>query len=126
MLTESRARRPSQNPVSETEKKPATLRLVTALLGLGQPGFTPNTGLGREANAFLRFLANYLLPLLAPHIKYWSTPKKASRVSAEVLINTSGQTGIYYDENAHPMLGSSLVRDTEFQDRVVAETRALL
>jgi hypothetical protein len=91
-----------------------------------EPGFTPNTGLGREANAFLRFLANYLLPLLAPHLKYWSTPKKASRVSAEVLINTSGQTGIYYDENAHPMLGSSLVRDTEFQDRVVAETRALL
>jgi NAD(P)-dependent dehydrogenase (short-subunit alcohol dehydrogenase family) len=26
-----------------------------------EPGFTPNTGLGRDANAFLRFLANYLL-----------------------------------------------------------------
>jgi hypothetical protein len=36
MATESRARRPSKTPVSETEKKPATLRLVTALLGLGQ------------------------------------------------------------------------------------------
>jgi hypothetical protein len=36
MATESRARRPSKSPVSETEKKPATLRLVTALLGLGQ------------------------------------------------------------------------------------------
>jgi hypothetical protein len=35
MATESRARRPSKTPVSETEKKPATLRLVTALLGLG-------------------------------------------------------------------------------------------
>jgi NAD(P)-dependent dehydrogenase (short-subunit alcohol dehydrogenase family) len=91
-----------------------------------EPGFTPNTGLGRDANAFLRFLANYILPLLAPHIKYWSTPKRASHVSTEVLINASGQTGIYYDESAHPMLGSSLVLDPAFQDRVVAETRALL
>ena len=31
-----------------------------------EPGFTPNTGLGRDANAFLHFLANYILPLLAP------------------------------------------------------------
>jgi hypothetical protein len=36
MATESRARRPIQNLVPETEKKPATLRLVTTLLGLGQ------------------------------------------------------------------------------------------
>ena len=35
MATESRARRPSK-PVSETEKRAATLRLVTALLGLGR------------------------------------------------------------------------------------------
>jgi NAD(P)-dependent dehydrogenase (short-subunit alcohol dehydrogenase family) len=41
-----------------------------------EPGFTLNTGLGRDANAFLRFLANYLLPLFAPYIKYWSTPKR--------------------------------------------------
>jgi NAD(P)-dependent dehydrogenase (short-subunit alcohol dehydrogenase family) len=91
-----------------------------------EPGFTPNTGLGREANAFLRFLANYILPLLAPHIKYWSTPKRAARVATKVLIDASGQTGIYYDEGGHPMLGSALVRDPKFQDRVVAETRALL
>ena len=31
-----------------------------------EPGFTPNTGLARDANAFLRFLANFLLPLIAP------------------------------------------------------------
>ena len=91
-----------------------------------EPGFTPNTGLGRDANAFLRFLANYLLPLLAPHIKYWSTPKRAARLETKVLIDASGQTGIYYDEGGHPMLGSALVRDPKFQDRVVAETRALL
>jgi hypothetical protein len=50
-----------------------------------EPGFTPNTGLGRDANAFLRFLANYILPLFAPHIKYWSTPKRAGRVATKVL-----------------------------------------
>jgi NAD(P)-dependent dehydrogenase (short-subunit alcohol dehydrogenase family) len=91
-----------------------------------EPGFTPNTGLGREANVFLRFLGNYILPLLAPHIKYWSTPKRAARVAAKVLLNAPGQTGLYYDEGGQPMPGSTLVRDAKFTDRVVAETRALL
>ena len=44
----------------------------------------------------------------------------------KVLIDASGQTGIYYDEGGHPMLGSTLVRDPRFTDRVVAKTRALL
>jgi NAD(P)-dependent dehydrogenase (short-subunit alcohol dehydrogenase family) len=91
-----------------------------------EPGFTPNTGLARGTNVLLRFLLNYILPLLAPFMKYWSTPKRAGRVATKVLINASGQTGIYYDEGGHPMLGSALVRDPKFQDRVVAETRALL
>jgi NAD(P)-dependent dehydrogenase (short-subunit alcohol dehydrogenase family) len=91
-----------------------------------EPGFTPNTGLGREANASLRFLGNHILPLLAPFIKYWSTPKRAARVVTKVLIDASGRTGMYYDDGGHPMLGSTLVRDPEFTDRVVAETRALL
>ena len=91
-----------------------------------EPGFTPNTGLGREANAFLRLVANSLLPLIAPHVKYWSTPKRAARLEAKVLTDPSGQTGVYYDERGYPMLGSALVRDPKFQDRVVAETRALL
>src|SRR5579863_692317 len=38
----------------------------------------------------------------------------------------SGQPGIYNDEGGHPMLGSALVRDPNFHDRVVAQTRALL
>jgi hypothetical protein len=37
-----------------------------------------------------------------------------------------GQTGVYYDEDDRSMQGSTLVRDPKFQDRVVAETRALL
>src|SRR5580700_2916718 len=91
-----------------------------------EPSDTANTGLGRDANVFLRFLLNYILPVLAPHIKYWSTPKRAARVATKVLIDASGQTGIYYDESGHPMMGSELVCDLKFTSRVVAETRALL
>jgi len=91
-----------------------------------EPGFTPNTGLGREANVVLRVVATYILPLLAPHVKYWSTPQRAAHVITKILINQSGQTGAYYDEGGHPMLGSTLVRDPAFTSRVVAETRALL
>jgi NAD(P)-dependent dehydrogenase (short-subunit alcohol dehydrogenase family) len=91
-----------------------------------ESGFSPATGLGRDANVFLRFLAKHALSLLAPHIKYWSTPKLAAPVIAKVLMNEPGVTGVYYDEKGHPMLGSTLVRDPKFQDRVVAETRVLL
>jgi hypothetical protein len=29
-------------------------------------------------------------------------------------MNESGETGVYYDERGHPMLGSTLVRDAKF------------
>ena len=90
-----------------------------------EPGFNPSTGLSRDANAFLRLVARYLLAPLAPFIRYWSTSGRAGKVITNVLLNQPG-TGIYYDERGKPMLGSALVRDPEFQDRVVAETRALL
>lgn len=91
-----------------------------------EPGFNPSTGLGRDANAALRFLAKYVLSPLAPFIKYWSTPKHAARVITDVLTSDSDQTGMYYDENGKPMTGSAQVRDPAFAGRVVAETRALL
>ena len=91
-----------------------------------EPGFTPNTGLGRDAGVFLSLLMKYALPLLAPFMKYWSTPRRAARMATKVLLNESGETGIYYDDGGHPMAGSVQVRDREFADRVVAETRALL
>jgi hypothetical protein len=47
-------------------------------------------------------------------------------VVTKILINASGQTGVYYDDLGSPMLGSAAVRDPKFQDRLVAETRALL
>lgn len=91
-----------------------------------EPGFSPGTGLSRDANAFLRFLAKYVLSPLAPYIRYWSTPARTAKVITNVLLNEPGGTGVYYDERGKPMLGSALARDPEFQDRVVAETRALL
>jgi NAD(P)-dependent dehydrogenase (short-subunit alcohol dehydrogenase family) len=91
-----------------------------------EPGFSPATGLGRDVNVLLRFLWKYVLALLAPFIKYWSTPARAAKVVTSAVLNESGATGVYYDERGQPMRGSALVRDPEFQDRVVAETRALL
>lgn len=91
-----------------------------------EPGFNPGTALGRDANVFLRFLGKYVLALLAPHIKYWSTPKQAARVITRVLLNESGRTGVYYDDEGQPMQASTLVRDPKFTARVVAETRSLL
>jgi NAD(P)-dependent dehydrogenase (short-subunit alcohol dehydrogenase family) len=91
-----------------------------------EPGFTPATGLSRDANVFLRFLLKYMLAPLAPFIRYWSTPGRAGKVITNVVLNERGGTGVYYDERGKPMLGSTLARDPEFQDRVVAQTRALL
>jgi NAD(P)-dependent dehydrogenase (short-subunit alcohol dehydrogenase family) len=91
-----------------------------------EPGFNPGSDLGRDANVALRLLGKYVLSPLAPFIKYWSTPKRAARVITTVLTDDTDRTGVYYDENGQPMLGSVLVRDPAFQDRVVAETRALL
>lgn len=91
-----------------------------------EPGFSPGSNLGRDANVALRVLSKYVLSPLAPLIKYWSTPKRAARVIATVLTGDAAGTGIYYNENGQPMRGSAQVQDLAFQDRVVAETRALL
>jgi NAD(P)-dependent dehydrogenase (short-subunit alcohol dehydrogenase family) len=91
-----------------------------------EPGFNPGTGLGRDAPAALQFVAKYVLAPLAPLIKYWSTPGHAGRVLTTVLTSESSQTGVYYDENGKPMAASAQVSDPAFEDRVVAETRALL
>jgi NAD(P)-dependent dehydrogenase (short-subunit alcohol dehydrogenase family) len=91
-----------------------------------EPGFNPGTNMGREAGALTRFLLKYVLTHFAPYQKYWSTPKQAARVITKVLINEAGKSGMYYDHEGNPTLGSELVRDPNFTARVVAETRALL
>lgn len=80
----------------------------------------------RPQNPAFRFLGKCVLSPIAPHIKYWSNPKTAARVITKVLTDDTNQTGVYYDEKGRPMLGSAQVRDPAFQDRFVAETRALL
>ncbi|MGJ4939816.1 SDR family NAD(P)-dependent oxidoreductase [Bradyrhizobium sp. HKCCYLS1011] len=96
-----------------------------------EPGFNPGTALGqRDATALVRLLSKVLVPvlvpLLRPFIKVLSTPKRAARVITTVLRDRSGATGMYYDHSGRPMQGSARTRDPQFQDRVVAETRALL
>ena len=96
-----------------------------------EPGFNPSTGLGAgDASPFVRsvqrFVVPLIVPLLMPFIKILSTSKRAAREITKILMDTSGHTGVYYDEGGHPMQGSVLIRDQKFQDRVVAETRAFL
>ncbi len=92
-----------------------------------EPGITRGTSLGGEStNAVVRFLFGHLMAILPPFSKYSSTPEKSAKVITKVLIDTSGKTGIYYDEKGLPMLGSELARDPKFQDLVVAETQCLI
>jgi NAD(P)-dependent dehydrogenase (short-subunit alcohol dehydrogenase family) len=91
-----------------------------------EPGFTPATGLARDAGPAVRFLATYLVPLLMPFMRFLSTPQVAGRLLARLVSDTSGRTGVYYDEHGEPMSGSPAASDPAFQDRVVTETRTLL
>ncbi|MFD7936576.1 hypothetical protein ACFV4T_18920 [Streptomyces sp. NPDC059755] len=109
-------------------RHPPSLRLRDPRLRFNavEPGFNPGTGLRRDANPALRLLATYVFGSLAPLMPGGNTPKRAARVITGVLTDASDSTGVYHDEKGHPMLGSAQVRDTAFQDRLVAETRALL
>ena len=96
-----------------------------------EPGLTPGTSLGmRDVNATVRVLVKILVPvlvpLLMPFVKILSTPKRAARMLTAILVDPSGPTGVYFDERGRPMQASALARDPAFQERVVAETRALL
>jgi NAD(P)-dependent dehydrogenase (short-subunit alcohol dehydrogenase family) len=92
-----------------------------------EPGITRGTSLGAEnVNPFVHFLFSHLMSIIPPFSKYSSTPKKSANVIIKVLTDKSGRTGVYFDEKGQPMLGSALSRDPKFQERVVAETRALL
>jgi len=92
-----------------------------------EPGITRGTSLGGEStNAFIRFLFGYMMAIIPPFSAFSSTPEKSARVITKILTDESGKTGVYFDEKGRPMLGSIQVRDQEFQDRVVTETRALL
>ena len=91
-----------------------------------EPGFTPGTGLSRDAPPRMRFMMSVVMPQIAPFMKNWSTPKRAGQVAARLLTDKAAPTGVYFDEGGKPMRGSPTVHDPAFQDRVLAETRAFL
>jgi NAD(P)-dependent dehydrogenase (short-subunit alcohol dehydrogenase family) len=91
-----------------------------------EPGIMFATGLHSHMPLPRKILTSVLVPFLVPFIKILSTPQRAAKVFINVLTDISGQTGVYYDEGGHHMQGSAQVRDQEFQDRVVTETRAFL
>ena len=91
-----------------------------------EPGITPGTRLGRDTNPVLGYIFGLVMKFIPPFSKYSSTPKKSAKIITKILTDTSGKTGIYYDEKGQPMQGSKLLKDIKFQDRVVHETRALL
>jgi NAD(P)-dependent dehydrogenase (short-subunit alcohol dehydrogenase family) len=90
-----------------------------------EPGVNPGSNLGRDMHPALVAVSKALAPVmqLMPH---YTTPKKAAVVITRILTSQKPDTGVYFDENGEPMRGSTQVHDPAFQDRVVAETRALL
>jgi NAD(P)-dependent dehydrogenase (short-subunit alcohol dehydrogenase family) len=90
-----------------------------------EPGINPATGLG-GTNGLVRFVFGQIITRLPPFNRYRSTPDRAARVITRIVTDKSGGTGTYYDQKGQPMMGSALARDPDFQDRVLAETRAFL
>ncbi len=92
------------------------------------PGLVPATGLlrGDKEEGSHKVLASVLVPLLMPFVKFLNTPEKAAHLLERLLLNGSGQTCMYYDARGNPTSGSDLVQSTQFQERVILETRALL
>ncbi len=91
-----------------------------------EPGVMLATGLHGHMSTGRKILISVLVPVLLPFVKVLNTPKRAARVFRRILNDTAGATGVYFDEGGHQMNGSAFVRDTDCQNRVVAETRALL
>ncbi len=95
------------------------------------PGLVPATGLLRSDKDAVeqgshKGLASVLVPLLMPLVRFLNTPEKAAHLLERLLLNDSGQAGMYYDARGNPTAGSDLVQSTQFQERVILETRALL
>ena len=91
-----------------------------------EPGIMLATGLHDHMSAGRKILISVLVPLLRPFVKVLSSPKRAARIFKKILTSVDTATGVYFDESGQPMSGSAFVRDTNFQNRVVAETRVLL
>ena len=90
-----------------------------------EPGVNPASNLGSDVPPALHMLARVLSPALSllPH---FTTPKRAARVIVRIVTDPSDASGVYYDENGHPMSGSTQINDPAYADRYIAESRKLL
>ncbi len=71
-----------------------------------EPGVNLATGLGqRDPSVAVRYILPLLIPLLMPFMPFLSTPKRAARVIAKILLDRSGKTGVYYNERGRPDAG---------------------
>jgi hypothetical protein len=104
-------------PTSSCSPRPWKIRI--------EPGFSASTGLGRDANVFLRVLGRLVFALVGPLIKGSTTPRRAARIITNVVRDPVA-TGVYFDERGAPMTPSAIARDPAFQDKVLAETRDFL
>lgn len=93
-----------------------------------EPGVNLSTALSRDDARRLPAagLIAALTPVLMPFIPVLSTPRRAARVIVRTLLDQTAGTGVYYGERGQRMQASDQARDSGFQDRVLAETRALL
>ena len=90
-----------------------------------EPGVNPASNLGSDVPPAVHVLARVLSPALSllPH---FTTPIRAAKVIADIVTDPSAASGVYYDENGHPMSGSTQIQDPVFADRYIAESRDLL
>ena len=90
-----------------------------------EPGITPATSLGGP-NLLLGLLFRYVITFLPPFAQYRSTPERTAHVISTTFTQRRDETGVYYDEKGRPMVGSKTALDRDFQERVIAQTRAFL
>jgi NAD(P)-dependent dehydrogenase (short-subunit alcohol dehydrogenase family) len=90
-----------------------------------EPGVNPGSNLGSDVPPALHAISRALSPVLAL-IPHFTTPKRAGKVIARIVMDESDATGAYYDENGRPMAGSKQIREQEYADRYIAESRELL
>lgn len=90
-----------------------------------EPGVNPASNLGSDVPPAVHVIARILSPALTllPH---FTTPARAARVITRILTDPSDATGVYYDEDGHPMSGSTQVGDPAYVGRYIDESRALL
>ena len=89
-----------------------------------QPGVNITSSLG-DNPAAVRVIGRLLGPVLTllPH---FTSPVRVAKVITRILTDTSGATGVYFDEQGRLMTGSDQVTDPAYADRYIAESRELL